>query len=93
MEVKHIMLLKTDLTSEVLANNALPSRMEIVVKDLLQFSCQVNIGLAALFIHLQLYEFNCLQFHVCYTKVLVKQKETLPSLMLQASILIFLSLI
>jgi hypothetical protein len=35
MEVEHMIFFKANLTAEVFANNALPSRMEVIIKQFL----------------------------------------------------------
>ena len=62
IEVYHVFVVETYLTSEVLSNHALPGGVELVVEVLLQFSGEFQLNhLAFLFI---IYEFNGLQFHV-----------------------------
>ena len=48
MEVEHVLVFKTDLAPEVSADYALPSWVEHVVKDLLEFLCQRHVDVLRL---------------------------------------------
>ena len=64
MEVEHVLSFETDITSEVLTNNALPGWEESFIEQLLELFGEIDIlelGGSGCFL---LYELNRLQSHI-----------------------------
>ena len=75
MEVEHVFLLKTDIGSEILANNALPRGEESIIEEFLKLFGQIHILELCWFLCFLLNEFDGFQSHIYMRKVVDGQDD------------------
>ena len=67
VKVDAMLIFVADVCAEVLPHNALPRRVEVLIKILLQFFCQhhlLQVLHLAVIIYPHLHEFHCLELHI-----------------------------
>ena len=71
MEVEHVLSLKTDITSKVFANDALPRWEESFIEQLLELFGKIDVLEFVGTRHLLLHEFNRFQAHIYKQEYLI----------------------